>query len=66
MHVLLFTKAAILAAFLKTPVLSRTHPPKTPDFSVRNLDGIVDEMIILNATLLSDEIHDIYVVGHVH
>jgi len=39
---------------------------KTPDFAVRNLDGVVDEMIILNAALSSDEIHDIYVVGHVH
>ena len=39
---------------------------KTPDFSVRNLDGVIDEMIILNAALSSDEIHDIYVVGHVH
>ncbi len=39
---------------------------KTPDFAVRNLDGVIDEMIILNAALSSDEIHDIYVVGHVH
>ena len=39
---------------------------KTPDFAVRNLDGVIDEMIILNAALSSDEIHDIYLVGHVH
>ncbi|MBT6919982.1 MAG: hypothetical protein HN985_09680 [Planctomycetaceae bacterium] len=39
---------------------------KTPDFAVRNLDGVIDEMIILNAALSSDEIHDIYVVGRVH
>ena len=24
---------------------------KTPDFAVRNLDGVIDEMIILNAAL---------------
>ncbi len=39
---------------------------KTPDFAVRNLDGVIDEMIILNAALSSDEIHDIYIVGRVH
>ena len=39
---------------------------KLPDFAVRNLDGVIDEMIILNAALSSDEIHDIYLVGHVH
>jgi hypothetical protein len=39
---------------------------KTPDFAVRNLDGVIDEMIILNAALSSDEIHDIYLIGHVH
>ncbi len=39
---------------------------KTPDFAVRNLDGVIDEMIILNAALSSDEIYDIYVVGHIH
>jgi hypothetical protein len=38
---------------------------KTPDFAVRNLDGIIDEMIILNAALSSDEIQDIYVAGSV-
>ena len=38
---------------------------KSPDFAVRNLDGVIDEMIILNAALSSDEIHDIYVIGHV-
>ena len=39
---------------------------KSSDFAVRNLDGGIDEMIILNTALSSDEIHDIYLVGHVH
>lgn len=39
---------------------------KTPDFAVRNLDGIIDEMIILNAALSSDEIYDIYLAGSAH
>ena len=38
---------------------------KTPDFAVRNLDGIIDEMIILNAALSPDEIRDIYIAGSV-
>ena len=38
---------------------------KTPDFAVRNFDGIIDEMIILNAALSPDEIQDIYVAGSV-
>jgi hypothetical protein len=39
---------------------------KTPDFAVRNLDGVIDEMIILNASLSSDEIYDIYLAGSIH
>ena len=39
---------------------------KTPDFAVRNLDGIIDEMIILNAALSPDEIRDIYIAGSVY
>ena len=39
---------------------------KTPDFAVRNLDGIIDEMIILNAALSPNEIRDIYIAGSVH
>lgn len=39
---------------------------KTPDFAVRNLDGVIDEMIILKAALSSDEIYDIYRAGSVH
>ena len=38
---------------------------KTADFAVRNLDGVIDEVIILNAALSSDEIQDIYVAGSV-
>ena len=39
---------------------------KTPDFAVRNLDGVIDEMIILNGALSSDEIYDIYLAGSAH
>jgi hypothetical protein len=39
---------------------------KTPDFAVRNLDGVIDEMIILNGALSSDEIYDIYRAGSAH
>jgi hypothetical protein len=39
---------------------------KTPDFAVRNFDGIIDEMIILNAALSPDEIRDIYIAGSVY
>lgn len=36
---------------------------KTPDFAVRNLDGVIDEMIIFNAALPAAEIHNLYQRG---
>jgi len=36
---------------------------KTPDFAVRNLDGVIDEMIIFNAALPAAEIYDLYQRG---
>lgn len=66
-------KCAYFAAFLKTPVLPRTHRPKKSDFEVMLevlqpwLYDLVDEMIILNAALAYDKnSQHLFLAGIVH
>ena len=36
---------------------------KTPEFAVRNIDGVIDELMVFNAALSEAEIHDLYQKG---